>query len=73
MPSVFQNNWAPQIMPQTSLALTNTFANPNLNAMGGGYMWADLIGKSFYNSYQIIRFMNHYKSIYYKGFEYDIT
>jgi len=38
MPSVFQNNWTPQLMPATQLALTNAFANPNLNAMGGGYM-----------------------------------
>ena len=37
MPPVFQQNWAPQQMPSTNLALSNNFANYNLNQMGGGY------------------------------------
>ena len=37
MPNVFQQNWSPQVMPQTDLALTNNFQNYNLNQMGGGY------------------------------------
>jgi hypothetical protein len=34
MPSVFQSNWAPQIMPATTFILPNNFNNFNLNAMG---------------------------------------
>ena len=37
MPNVFQQNWAPQQMPATNLALSNNFANYNLGQMGGGY------------------------------------
>lgn len=36
MPQVFQSNWAPKMMPQTNMQLTNTFANFNMEAMGGG-------------------------------------
>lgn len=38
MPSVFQNNWAPKLMPMTNLELANSFVNPNIGAMGNGYM-----------------------------------
>lgn len=33
MPNVFQNNWAPKMMPITNLALTNDFNNYQLNQM----------------------------------------
>jgi hypothetical protein len=36
MPSVFQNNWAPQAMPMTNFSLPNNFQNFNLQGMGGG-------------------------------------
>jgi len=38
MPAMFQNNWSPQLMPATNLELANAFVNPNMNAMGNGYM-----------------------------------
>ena len=38
MPPVFQNNWAPQRMPETILVLPNNFANFNLNAMNNQQM-----------------------------------
>ena len=31
MPSMFQSNWAPKVMPQTILILPNSFNNLNLN------------------------------------------
>lgn len=34
MPALFQNNWAPKIMPQTILVLPNSFNNFNINNMG---------------------------------------
>ncbi len=34
MPALFQNNWAPQAMPTTNMALQNNFANFNLNNLG---------------------------------------
>ena len=37
MPPVFQTNWAPQQMPMTNIALSNDFANFNLNQMQQGY------------------------------------
>lgn len=37
MPNVFQQNWAPQQMPMTNMALSNNFANYQLGQMGGGY------------------------------------
>ena len=33
MPNVFQNNWAPKMMPNTNLALTNDFNNYQLGQM----------------------------------------
>lgn len=36
MPSIFQNNWSPQVMPMTNMQLPNNFNNFNLNNMGGG-------------------------------------
>lgn len=33
LPSIFKNNWAPQMMPSTNLSLNNDFANFNINAM----------------------------------------
>ncbi len=34
MPPMFQNNWAPQVMPPTLLVLPNTFNNFNIDNMG---------------------------------------
>lgn len=34
MPALFQNNWAPKVMPMTNMVLPNNFGNFNLNAMG---------------------------------------
>lgn len=34
MPNLFQNNWQPQIMPQTNMALQNNFNNFNLASLG---------------------------------------
>lgn len=33
MPNIFQNNWAPKMMPNTNLALTNDFNNYQLQQM----------------------------------------
>ena len=40
VPNMFQNNWAPKMMPNTNLALTNDFNNYQLGQMQqspGGY------------------------------------
>ena len=34
MPPLFQNNWAPKVMPMTNMVLPNNFGNFNLDAMG---------------------------------------
>lgn len=34
---VFQNNWAPKLMPMTNMALTNNFNNFQLNQMQQNY------------------------------------
>ena len=34
MPSMFQNNWQPQMMPMTNMALQNNFNNFNMASMG---------------------------------------
>jgi hypothetical protein len=34
MPSMFQTNWQPQMMPMTNMALQNNFNNFNMAAMG---------------------------------------
>lgn len=34
LPAVFSTNWQPQIMPLCNFALSNTFANFNINSMG---------------------------------------
>ncbi len=31
MPMIFQNNWAPQMMPTTNMAVANNFLNPQIN------------------------------------------
>ena len=37
MPSVFQNSWSPQVMPQYDMSLQNNFQNNNLASMQQGY------------------------------------
>ncbi len=37
MPNVFQNNWAPKLMPITNLALTDNFVNAQINNMQSNY------------------------------------
>jgi hypothetical protein len=39
MPSLFNNNWAPKVMPMTNMVLPNNFANFNINAMGQPNMY----------------------------------
>lgn len=39
MPSLFQSNWTPQVMPTTNMSLQNNFANFSLNNMGGGQQY----------------------------------
>lgn len=36
VPSLFTNNWTPQMMPATNLALQNNFSNFNLSNLGNG-------------------------------------
>ncbi len=36
VPSLFNNNWQPQVMPATNMALQNNFNNFNLASLGGG-------------------------------------
>ncbi len=39
VPSLFNNNWQPQIMPATNMALQNNFNNFNLSNLGGGQQY----------------------------------
>ena len=39
VPSLFTQNWQPQVMPVTNIALQNNFNNFNLASLGGGQQY----------------------------------
>jgi len=39
VPQQFTQNWTPQVMPPTNLALQNNFNNFNLSSLGGGQQY----------------------------------